>query len=99
MAVDIIARGMAANASGGGGGDVVETNPIVQLDNGQYKLVEKGKIVNTDTVEYQQRQQAQAAQQQQSQSANPSTGGVVVLSLISVIIAYIAQIQRIIKRR
>lgn len=27
MAVDIIARGMAANASGGGGGDVVETNP------------------------------------------------------------------------
>lgn len=27
MAVDIIARGMAANASGGGGGDVRETNP------------------------------------------------------------------------
>ena len=55
---------------------IVETNPIVYLDKGQYKLVEKGKIVNTDTVEYQQRQQAQAAQQQ-SQSANPSTGGVV----------------------
>lgn len=27
MAVDIIARGMAANASGGGGGDTIETNP------------------------------------------------------------------------
>ena len=27
MAVDIIARGMAANVSGGGGGDVRESNP------------------------------------------------------------------------
>ncbi len=50
---------------------IVEKRPIVELKDGKYNLIEKGKIINTDTLEYQQRQ----AQQQASQSQqNPSTG-------------------------
>ena len=54
----------------------IENKPIVIKQGNSYILNKKGKVVNTDTVEYQQRQQAQTAQRQ-SQSANPSTGGVV----------------------
>lgn len=53
----------------------IEQKPIVTNQGGDYVLSQRGKVVNTDTVEYQQRkaQEAQAAQQ----SSNPSTGDVV----------------------
>lgn len=48
----------------------VESRPIVRLNNGSYELVQQGKVVNTDTAEYQERQ----AQQTQSQQRSTSTG-------------------------
>lgn len=56
----------------------VEEAPIVELKDDTYTLVQKGTLVNTDTLEYQQRQE-QATQQQQGgpQVTNPSTGEVV----------------------
>ena len=54
----------------------VESKPIVAKNGDKYELIQKGKLVNTDTEEYKQRKAKEAAQQQSVQQGvqDSSTG-------------------------